>query len=385
MKNTIYKYFFYEFLSYFIITLFALSSIVWVVQAVNFLELVTDDGHAFTVYFTYSILNLSKVFTKLIPFCFLISIVLTIIKFEKDNELIILWTSGLNKIHIVNLIFRISIIIMFFQLFLTSIINPTLLNISRATLKNSELQFIPSLLKVKQFNDTIESLTIFVENKNENNIFENIFILDEAKILSPMQDVSAGEHISSPADTIFAKYGYISEDEKNLVLLNGNIQKLNKDGTINLIKFEKTIFNLVGLSTKSISDPKIQETSTLDIIRCIQFQYLAVEQNKCKRYAENFTDTKIEINKRVGMPIFIPLIGMVCSFLLMSRKDRKTYKFKKYIYFLISFILLMSGEIAVRYSGISWSHTFLYYLIPILLVPIFYIFLIREIKYENLA
>ena len=85
------------------------------------------------------------------------------------------------------------------------------------------------------------------------------------------------------------------------------------------------------------------------------------------------------------MPIFIPLIGMVCSFLLMSRKDRKTYKFKKYIYFLISFILLMSGEIAVRYSGISWSHTFLYYLIPILLVPIFYIFLIREIKYENLA
>ena len=76
---------------------------------------------------------------------------------------------------------------------------------------------------------------------------------------------------------------------------------------------------------------------------------------------------------------------MVCSFLLMSRKDKKTYKFKKYIYFLISFALLLSGEIAVRYSGISWNHTFLYYLIPILLIPIFYIFLIREIKYENLT
>lgn len=385
MKNTIYKYFFYEFLSYFVITLFALSSIVWVVQAVNFLELVTEDGHAFTVYFTYSILNLSKVFTKLIPFCFLISIVLTIIKFEKDNELIILWTSGLNKIHLVNLIFRISIIVMIFQLFLTSIINPTMLNVSRSILKNSELQFIPSLLKVKQFNDTIESLTIFVESKNENNIFENIFILDEGKILSPMQDEYGGEDVASPADTIFAKYGYISEDEKNLVLMNGNIQKLNEDGTINLIKFEKTIFNLIGMSTKSISDPKIQETSTLDIIRCIQFQYIATAQNKCKRYGDNFTDTKIEINKRFGMPFFIPLIGMVCSFLLMSRKDKKIYKFKKYIYFLIAFALLMSGEIAVRYSGISWNHTLLYYLIPIFLIPIFYIFLIRVIKYENLT
>ena len=42
MKNTIYKYFFYEFSRYFIITLFALASIVWVVQAVNFLDLVTE-------------------------------------------------------------------------------------------------------------------------------------------------------------------------------------------------------------------------------------------------------------------------------------------------------------------------------------------------------
>ena len=41
---------------------------------------------------------------------------------NKDNELIALWTSGLNKIHIVNLIFQISIIIMFLQLFMSNII-----------------------------------------------------------------------------------------------------------------------------------------------------------------------------------------------------------------------------------------------------------------------
>ena len=43
---------------------------------------------------------------------------------EKDNELIVLWTSGLNKIHIVNLIFRISVIIMLLQLFLTKSCTP---------------------------------------------------------------------------------------------------------------------------------------------------------------------------------------------------------------------------------------------------------------------
>ena len=235
MKKIIYKYFFYEFSRYFIVTLFALAAIVWVVQAVNFLDLVTEDGHAFKIYFAYSMLTLSKVFTKLIPFCFLIAIVLTILKLENDNELIVLWTSGLNKIHIVNFIFRISLLVMLLQLVLTSVINPTLLNLSRTLIKNSELQFISSLFKARQFNDTVESLTIFIDKKNKNGIYENIFILDEGKILSD---------IATRSSTIFAKSGYVSSDEKSLVLLNGNIQKLDDDGSINIVKFEKTILNL---------------------------------------------------------------------------------------------------------------------------------------------
>ena len=85
------------------------------------------------------------------------------------------------------------------------------------------------------------------------------------------------------------------------------------------------------------------------------------------------------------MPFFIPLIGLVCCFLFMSRKDKKISEFKKYIYFFIGFVFLMTGEITVRYSGISWNHTFIYYLIPLSMLPIFYFFLIKTIKYENLT
>ena len=138
MKNTIYKYIFYEYLRYFLITLSAFAVIVWTIQSVNFLDLVTEDGHAFRGYFIYSFLTLSKVFTKLIRFSFGISAVFTILKFEKDNELIALWSSGLNKIHLVNIIIRISLIVMFMQIFLTTVINPNLLNLSRSILKNSE-------------------------------------------------------------------------------------------------------------------------------------------------------------------------------------------------------------------------------------------------------
>ena len=374
MKKTIYKYFFYEFVIYFTITLFALAAVVWTVQAVNYLDLVTDDGHAFAIYFAYSFLSLSKVLTKLIPFCFLLALILTITKLEKDNELIVLWTSGLNKIHIVNLILRISVIIMFVQLLLTSIFNPTLLNFSRTLLKDSELQFIPSLLKKKRFNDTVEGLTIFVENKNENEVYTNIFIRDEGSVLS---------NIASSSSTIVAKSGRMSEDEKNLILYNGNIQKLNESGDVSIVTFEKTILNLSGISTKSISEPKMQETSTIQILNCLQNK-VEVSHN-CDSSKKSKMDNKIEFNKRFGMPIYIPFISLICCFLLASRKDKKMFSYNKYIYFFIGFVILALAEIIVRYSGSSWNHTLFYYLIPLAIGPLFYLILIRTFKYENLT
>ena len=372
MKNKIYKYFFYEFLHYFIIVLFALTSVIWAVQAVNFLDLVIDDGHAFAVYITYTFLILPKVITKLIPFSFLIAVILTILKLEKDNELIALWTSGLNKIHIVNLIFRISIMVMVLQILMSNLINPETLNYSRSILKNSQLQFVPSLLKERQFNDTIKGLTIFVNKKNIDGKYENIFIRDEGKVLTQIS--------SQGTSTIFAKSGYVSTNEKKLILLNGNIQRKEINDSINIIKFKKTEIDLSGLSTKTISQVKIQETSTFDLLSCLINKNLIMHnctQNK-------FKDISIELNKRFGMPFFIPLIALVCCFLLASRQETKISFFQKYIYFLLGFIILVASEITVRYSGISFENTIIYYSLPIVLLPFVYIFLIRTFKYENL-
>tara|TARA_B100001123_G_C15332802_1_gene1031801 strand:- start:3688 stop:4854 length:1167 start_codon:yes stop_codon:yes gene_type:complete len=387
MKKTIYKYIFYEFVRYFIITLFALAAIVWAVQAVNHLDLVIEDGHAFRVYFLYSLLTLSKIFTKLIPFSFMIATVLTILKLEKDNELIALWTSGLNKIFIVNHLIRISLLVMFLQLVLTVALNPTLLNLSRTILKNSELQFVSSMFKEKQFNDTVEGLTIFIEEKTDNNIYRNIFIRDESTILSS---------VGTKSSTIIAKSGYMSDDEKNLILLNGNIQKLDNKDNVNIIKFEKTSFNLSGISTKSISQPKMQETPTILMVQCLQAEQNRISKGtfdfhnrnistlNCSSDKNTLKNIKIEVNKRIGMPTYIPLIALICSFLLASRRDKKIYQFNKYIYFFIGFLILTLAEITVRYSGTSWNHTLVYYLIPGGMIPIFYFALIRKFKYENL-
>ena len=131
VKNRIYNYITFELFKTFALVLFSLSLIAWTVRAVNFLDLIVDSGYSTSTYFLYSFLNLSNILTKFIPLSFLLALLFTIIKLDRQNEFIVLWTSGIAKIKIANLFFCISLLILLIYITFSTIITPTALNISR--------------------------------------------------------------------------------------------------------------------------------------------------------------------------------------------------------------------------------------------------------------
>jgi lipopolysaccharide export LptBFGC system permease protein LptF len=242
------------------------------------------------------------------------------------------------------------------------------------------LQFISSLLKEKEFNDTVKGLTIFVDKKLDDGTFKNIFIRDDGNIVT---------NISNGPSTIYAKSGYIEKNESVLILVDGNMQKTETNKDISIVKFKKTALDLSGLSTKTTSEPKIQETPTRRIIKCLNKENLykfncLVDSNNIELEDQFIRQHIIEINKRFGMPLFIPLIGIVSCFLLSRKREQSENFFRKNLYFIIGFVILISSEIAVRYSGNSFNYALIYYGIPTVLIPLIYLYLIRVFKYENL-
>ena len=266
LSNKIYKHFFTELSKYFFLVLFTFSIIVWAVQAVNFLDLIVEDGHGVSVYLNYSLLNIPKILTKFIPLSFLIALFLTILKFDSESEFLILWTSGMNKMKVVNFFFKVSILVTILQLLFASLINPQFLNLSRSLIKSSNLDYVSTMIKSKQFNDTIEGLTIYVEEKNKNDILKNIFIRDDGHVLKSLENSKDSNNV-----TIYAKEGKIEQgiNGNYLVLRNGTIQKENNQNEIVSINFIKTNMQLEGLQTKSIIMPKIQETSSKILIQTV--------------------------------------------------------------------------------------------------------------------
>ena len=90
---------------------------------------------------------------------------LFIVKHLQDSEFVILWTSGVKNIYIVNLFLISSIIILIFYLILSVFLTPLALNKSRQLLSQDSLNSFLPTVRTQQFSDTFKGFTFIVEKK----------------------------------------------------------------------------------------------------------------------------------------------------------------------------------------------------------------------------
>ena len=61
MKKLIFKKLANDISFFFLISTISLSTIIWIIQAVNFLDLISEDGHGLKVYFLFTLFSLPKI------------------------------------------------------------------------------------------------------------------------------------------------------------------------------------------------------------------------------------------------------------------------------------------------------------------------------------
>ena len=88
MKKIIFRKLLLDYMSFFLIALISSGIVIWVFQAVNFLDIMIEDGRSYSVYISYSLLNFPKIINKLFPFILFFSLFYVTIKYENNNELI---------------------------------------------------------------------------------------------------------------------------------------------------------------------------------------------------------------------------------------------------------------------------------------------------------
>ena len=368
MNKLIYRKLASDILSFFIVASLSITLIVWVIQAVNFLDIVSEDGHSLKVYFSYTILNLPRIFSKILIFIFFISAFYIINKYEENNEILVFWTNGIKKINFINFIFKISLFFVILQLILSILIVPYTQSLSRTFLKNSNVDFLPTLISEKKFIKIFKNLTIFLEEYNKNGNIEKIFIKE--KISEKSSKIIIAEN---------AKIIKLDKEYK-IKLLNGAITNINDKNVYN-INFKETEYDLSKFTTKTVTHPKIQEINSLQLINCF-YNYELNKKYKRNNICKNRKLKSIseEMFKRFIVPLYIFILSLISSTLIIKPKKNNFLKYYKFIIFCLGFLVTIISQVSFKFISQSKNLDLIVISTPLILVFIYYLFLIVKTK-----
>ena len=379
MEKILFKKILYDCLSFFLISLISASIVVWVFQAVNFLDIMLEDGRSYLVYANYSLLNLPKIISKILPFALFFGLFFVLTKYELNNELIIFWTFGINKIKLINFFVKISFLLMILQILFTAFLVPKSLEFSRSLIKNSNIDFFEGFIKPKKFNDKIKNLTIYAEDKDQDGNLINIYLKKEID--------------NSSYQITYSKNGKFLGEENNkiLKLYNGETINYVKD-KISKFKFQSSDFSLNNLDANIIPVNKTQETSTKILISCLNnllnlnYEFLKKVDFKdsvhnCR--VENLDNIYKELYKRFIIPFYIPTLILISLLLITKSKENINYLKFRIIIFIIGINAIIFSEITLKFiQEIFYKNIFIIFL-PVLLFILLYIFFIQKLNFKT--
>ncbi len=378
MEKLIFKKIIKDISLFLFISITCVSTIVWIIQAVNYLDLVSEDGHSLRVYFAYTLFSLPKILSNILPFMFMISLFYVIINYELNNELIIYWINGITKLNFANIIIKISILYFFIQILLTTIIVPYSLDKGRSFFRTSNIDLFSSIIKEKKFIDTVEKLTIFVDKKEEN-LLKNIIIKEKINL--------------NQSQIVVAKNGEIittNNGTQKIILNEGKIINTENNNQ-SIIDFSKFTLDLNKFDTNTITNQKTQEMKTLDLVKCVQVieNYRKINtDNKNKNFFKGCASQishaiSEEFLKRFFAPMFIILIGLSSSLIITSSKDNQNYRLKNFLKFFLGVFLLIVSEITLSRNIENLDKLIVYFFIPLVFFLIIYSFLYFSLRFKE--
>ena len=372
MNKLIFRKLSYDILIFFLLSSIAITTIIWVIQGVNLLDIVSEQGHALKVYFIYSALNIPKIFSKLIIFTFFISLFVVINRYEDNNEILVFWVNGIKKISFINFIAKFSLIFLLFQLILTLIIVPYTQNLAQLYLKNSSIDFFPKLIQEKKFSNIGNNLTIFVEEYDEKRNLKGIYIREKIN--------------KNETKIIIANNGKLIDKESGfgLILSDGTITNIDEKTSFNL-NFQETNYAISNLNSKTRKESKLDEIESNFLIGCLNQFFEKRKDSKLRCGEKNsflLKDIYEEIFKRVINPIYIIILALIGSVVIIKSKINKFQNYYKFFLFIVGFFIIIFSELSYKLIFYSNSVEILSLMLPLLFIFIFYFFILIKSKFN---
>lgn len=237
--NRIQTYIFLRAFKAFVLTLSVLIGIVWLTQALQQLDLMTNKGQTFFIFLRITWLVLPKFVAFIAPVAVLVATIYTLNSLNSDSELVIVTNSGASPSSVLRPLIFLALMVTLIDASIAHYFSPKALREVRAYFTEINSDLISSVIKPGEFASIDKGITFYVGARDSNGIFNDVFVADNRD--------------KEQALTYIAEYGAITRTTEGtfFVLQNGTIHRRPKDqNAISIIDYSSYAFDLSTFERK---------------------------------------------------------------------------------------------------------------------------------------
>lgn len=250
------RYIFGRLMVAFTMALLALVSVIWVVQGLRSMNLVTARGQTILVFLEITSLALPLLAVIIAPVALIIGSVFLLNGLNAESELVVISAAGGSRMKVAKPVMLGSFVVAVAMLLFTTIVAPAAQHKLREEVTKINVDLLANIVRPGRFTEIEKGLTFYIRDRAGDGSIVGLMIDDQR------DDKTGMTYIAERARVVEAGAKML------LVMQSGTIQRVNKaDGTLSLIDFEAYAFDLSELTAQNAKPVfRPSERSTWDLM-----------------------------------------------------------------------------------------------------------------------
>lgn len=303
--NLIERYIFKKAFVAFLIAGGGLVGVLWVVRAVQTVDVILSKGQGILTYLQMTTLGIPTLAAAIAPLALLIGLVRTIGALNDDSEMVVMHASGASRISLLKPFLALSLLVTLLVYVLHLWAGPASMQELRSFITKVRADLVSVVVREGAFQDIGTGLTFHVAERAPGGTLRGVLITDTR---------SEKENF-----TYLAREGLVTkeDDKAYLVLRDGQIQRRGKgENNLSIVRFTSYAFNLSSFSGGPQEAGRSQrEVPTMNLI------FPDPKDPLYKAFPERYT---AELHTRLTGGLYPLMVGfIVLAFLGMPHSHRQ--------------------------------------------------------------
>ncbi len=209
-------------------------AIIWLVQVLGRINLVTDSGQSIGSFLLLAALILPTIVPMVLPFGVVIGTAQTLASMNRDSELAIIDGAGTSRWMILKPILVIAAATSILSFSVDNFVEPVVRTKARDMIASVYADLLSSVIEEKTFRKLDDGLYVEISRRMQGRVLKGLFVAD---------------YRDPASETIYyAREGAVDANGSTLVMRNGEVQRRDAEGEVSIIRFDSYSFDLAALT-----------------------------------------------------------------------------------------------------------------------------------------